>query len=406
MLENLAIFAVRIGPNLLKPPSKASVLLTNRMFWRKPESPRPSETIPLQSNSVQPDDFDRALDTLGALLRTYGEYAFDTDRASAVDVRDSCSEIWRELSLGAPKAKAPDGTACAQRRDFTKAQRFFDAQRRQEREFVVRGFGNLRQTVQEFAQCLTAAVSEDRHADTQIESQLTKLVSAVAGNDLEAVRLESSKVVSLVQSAIDRRRNREKEQLVRLGAQVQALRSELDAVRTQATLDALTQLFNRAAFDQEIDKVATLGLLLGSEPCLVMVDVDHFKSINDKHGHPIGDEVLRAVSDNLVRHFLRKEDFVCRFGGEEFAIVIRDSEVEKVKARIERARTTLAAAPVKTTAGSIPVTFSAGLTALIPGEPPSQWVERADRALYAAKHEGRNRVVVFPAKASHRPAAE
>ena len=376
------------------------------MFWRKTDGTRTSETIPLQQSSVRPDEFDRALDTLGAVLRIYGDYAFDTDRASALEVRESCSEIWRELALGAPKSKDPDGPARTQRRDFTKVQRFFDGQRRQENEFVVRGFGNLRQTVQEFAQCLTAAVSEDRNADTQIESQLTRLVNVVSGNDLEAVRQESTKVVTLVQNAIGRRRSREKEQLLRLGAQVQALRSELDAVRTQATLDALTQLFNRAAFDQEIDKVATLGLLLGSEPCLVMVDVDHFKSINDKHGHPVGDEVLRAVADNLVRHFLRKEDFVCRFGGEEFAIVVRDSEVEKVKARIERARSTLEAAPVKTTAGCIPVTFSAGLTALIPGEPPSQWVERADRALYAAKHEGRNQIVVSPARDSRRPVTE
>ena len=376
------------------------------MFWRKTDGPRPSETIPLQQSSVRPDEFDRALDTLGAVLRIYGEYAFDTDRASALDVSESCSEIWRELALGAPKSKDPDGPVRAQRRDFTKVQRFFDGQRRQENEFVVRGFGNLRQTVQEFAQCLTAAVSEDRNADAQIESQLMRLVNVVSGNDLEAVRQESTKVVTLVKDAIGRRRSREKEQLLHLGAQVQALRSELDAVRTKATLDALTQLFNRAAFDQEIDKVATLGLLLGSEPCLVMVDVDHFKSINDKHGHPIGDEVLRAVADNLVRHFLRKEDFVCRFGGEEFAIVVRDSEVEKVKARIERARSTLEAAPVKTTAGSVPVTFSAGLTALIPGEPPSQWVERADRALYAAKHEGRNQIVVSPVRDSRQPVTE
>jgi len=376
------------------------------MFWRKTDDPRPSETIPLQQSSVRPDEFDRALDTLGAVLRIYGEYAFDTDRASALDVSESCSEIWRELALGAPKSKDPDGPVRAQRRDFAKVQRFFDGQRRQENEFVVRGFGNLRQTVQEFAQCLTAAVSEDRNADAQIESQLMRLVNVVSGNDLEAVRQESTKVVTLVKDAIGRRRSREKEQLLHLGAQVQALRSELDAVRTKATLDALTQLFNRAAFDQEIDKVATLGLLLGSEPCLVMVDVDHFKSINDKHGHPIGDEVLRAVADNLVRHFLRKEDFVCRFGGEEFAIVVRDSEVEKVKARIERARSTLEAAPVKTTAGSVPVTFSAGLTALIPGEPPSQWVERADRALYAAKHEGRNQIVVSPVRDSRQPVTE
>jgi len=377
------------------------------MFWRKSETMPVAEPVAAPSINSQPtNEFDRVLDTLGTILRAYGEYAFDTDRATASDVKDSCSELWREMSLGPSKSSDPEAPSRAKRRDYSKVTRFFDGQRRQEQEFVVRGIGNLRQTVQEFAQCLTAAVAEDRQADKQIEGQLMRLVDVVGGNDLDAVRQEAAKVVSLVRNAIDRRRDREKEQLVHLGAQVQALRSELDAVRTQATLDSLTQLFNRAAFDQEIDKVATLGLLLGSEPCLVMVDVDKFKSINDKHGHPIGDEVLRAVADNLVRHFLRKEDFVCRFGGEEFAIVIRDSAVDKVTARIERARSTLAGTPVRTAAGPIDVTFSAGLTALVPGEAPSQWVERADRALYAAKHQGRDRVVVFPAKASESSANE
>ena len=377
------------------------------MFWHKSETLSTADSGPMPAATApKSDEFDRTLDALGAILRIYGEYAFDTDRATATDVQDSCTQLWRELSLGASKSSNPESPVRAQRRDYSKVHRFFDTQRRQEQEFVVRGLGNLRQTVQEFAQCLTAAVSEDRQADTQIENQLTRLGDAVVGNDLDAVRQEATKVVSLVRNAIDRRRSREKEQLVHLGAQVQALRSELDAVRTQATLDALTQLFNRAAFDQEIDKVATLGLLLGSEPCLVMVDVNHFKSINDEHGHPVGDEVLRAVADNLVRHFLRKEDFVCRFGGEEFAIVIRDSAAEKVRTRIERARATLAGSPVATAAGPIEVTFSAGLTALIPGEPPSQWVERADRALYTAKHAGRNQVIAFPNAASNNPSAE
>ncbi len=100
-------------------------------------------------------------------------------------------------------------------------------------------------------------------------------------------------------------------------------------MRTQATLDSLTNLYNRAAFDQEVEKVGALGLLLGSMPCLLLVDVDHFKAINDQYGHPAGDQVLKAVAENLVRHFLRKEDFVARYGGEEFAIVVRDSAPKK-----------------------------------------------------------------------------
>ena len=377
------------------------MLLSTPMFWRKSEplpvagSQKPAATSQKPGNVSTPanadSDFDRMLDTIGALLTKFGEYAFDTDQSSASETKERCEEHWRQISLGPTKSVHPKSRGT--RRDFSKLLRFFEEQRQQEKSYVVQGIANLREAVQEFAQCLTFAVREDRNADQQIDSQLKRLTEIVSSNDLTAVRQQTDKVVALVQNAMTRRRDREKEQILHLGTQVQALRSELDAVRTQATLDPLTQLFNRAAFDQEVEKVAALGLLLGSEPCLTMVDADHFKSINDAYGHPVGDQVLRAIADDLVRHFLRKEDFVCRCGGEEFAIVVRDSTLEKVAARVDRARQALANTPVTTAAGPVNVAFSAGVTPLIPGESAAKWIKRADRALYAAKHQGRNRIV-------------
>lgn len=361
------------------------------MFWRKSErSPaqHPSRPVLASTPANTEAEFDRVLDALGKLLSKFGEYAFDTDQTSAQATRQRCEELWREVSLG--PSKSADQSSRSGRREFSRLLTYFEDQRRQEQSYVVQGIGNLRDAVQEFAQCLTLTVREDRQADNQIDQQLTRLSQVVASNDLQAVRQQADRVVALVHTAIARRRDREKEQLLHLGTQVQALRNELDAVRTQATLDALTQLFNRAAFDQEIEKVAALGLLLGSQPCLIMIDADQFKSVNDIHGHPVGDQVLRAIADNLVRHFLRKEDFVCRCGGEEFAIVVRDSTLEKVTARIERARETMASSPVDTVAGPVRMTYSAGVAPLIPGEAAARWIERADRALYAAKHQGRN----------------
>jgi len=366
------------------------------MFWRKSEQspPQPAKPAALSTPAGAEAEFNRVLDAIGKLLARFGEYAFDTDQSSAQETKEQCEQLWREVSLG---PKPGEQRSRGGRRDYSKLLRFFENQRQQEQAYVVQGVANLREAVQEFAQCLTLAVREDRQADNQIDQQLTRLTQIVAGNDLQAVRQQTDRVVALVHNAVARRRDREKEQLLQLGKQVQALRRELDAVRTQATLDALTQLFNRAAFDQEIEKVAALGLLLGPEPCLIMVDADHFKAVNDRHGHPVGDQVLKAIADNLVRHFLRKEDFVCRCGGEEFAIVVRDSSLEKVTSRIERARETLASAPITTGAGPVTISFSAGVTPLVPGETAAQWIERADRALYAAKHQGRNRVVSLAA---------
>jgi diguanylate cyclase len=225
----------------------------------------------------------------------------------------------------------------------------------------------------------------------QIEHRLGALRRAIQDNDTDAIREEAQRMASVVESSLDRRRERERRQLSELGQRVQTLRTELAAVRTQATLDSLTNLYNRAALDQEIEKVAALGLLLGSMPCLLLVDVDHFKSINDQYGHPVGDQVLKGVAENLVRHFLRKEDFVARYGGEEFAIVVRDSAPDKVADRAERMREAQYARATRAGELEVRASISIGIATLKPGETHASWVERADRALYAAKHGGRNR---------------
>jgi diguanylate cyclase (GGDEF)-like protein len=378
------MFWSRSNPSKVEPPAKDDAA---------------SSTAPSPVSSAD-KDFDRALDTIGALLRAFGEYAFDTDKNSAAEVKEQSAALIRRVVLGDtrdPKAAPSDSNKPGPlRRDWGGAHRFVSELRRHERDYVIASLGNLRQAVREFAQCLSEAISEDRASDAQVVKQLVKLEAMATTNDTDAIRREALNTAELVKLTISKRRDRETEQLVQLGKQVKLLRQELDFARAQAVVDPLTQLYNRAAFDQEIEKVARLGLLLGSEPCVVMVDVDHFKQINDKYGHPNGDVVLRAVADNLVRHFLRKEDFVTRYGGEEFAVVIRDSTLEKVAARVERAREVLAQSPVKTLAGAVPVTQSAGVAALVLGESCHCWVERADRALYAAKHAGRNRVEVAP----------
>lgn len=308
-----------------------------------------------------------------------------------------CDRLIRSIALGQDEsdtADEPPSQTPLEARDYAGVVRYVENHRRHEQEYVERAFKNFRHTVQEFAQCLTVAVAEDRDADTRIERQINSLLDAVTARDNERIHTESLSIATAVRGAIARRRDRETAQVSLLGREVRELKKELEIARTKATLDPLTQLFNRAAFDEEIDKVARLGLLLGNEPCLLMVDLDRFKSINDGHGHPVGDLVLRTAADNLVRHFLRKEDFVTRYGGEEFAIIVRDSSLEKVAQRAERSRLVLEQMAIETAAGTVRVTQSVGVAGFLVGEPVKDWIARADRALYRAKEAGRNRIEI------------
>ena len=134
------------------------------------------------------------------------------------------------------------------------------------------------------------------------------------------------------------------------------------------------------------------------ESTWIMIDLDHFKAINDGHGHPTGDQVLVRLA-GLLRARLRQADVVGRYGGEEFAVVLEDLTADDAARLMERLRAEFAAIDHRSREGAeFRVTFSAGLASLEDGESVSAWVHAADQALYAAKAGGRNRIVTAPAR--------
>ncbi|HEY0464178.1 MAG TPA: GGDEF domain-containing protein, partial [Polyangiaceae bacterium] len=226
------------------------------------------------------------------------------------------------------------------------------------------------------------------------------LVGAFQSNDSQAIRSEAEGIVVVVQEVMAKRSESQKRMLGELSQKIADLREELHEVREKAALDPLTQLFNRAALDAHLDRVADLAFLLSSSPCILMIDVDHFKHCNDSYGHAAGDEVLRRVADGLVRIFLRREDFVARYGGEEFVVVIPDSSLHNAERRAARVRLPLSELEIETGQGKIQITVSIGLASLAAGDTGGSWLARADAALYEAKGAGRNCVRVARENAS------
>ena len=127
-----------------------------------------------------------------------------------------------------------------------------------------------------------------------------------------------------------------------------------------------------------------------------MVDVDRFKRVNDSHGHPVGDEVLRSVA-GLLGTRLRDGDCLARYGGEEFLVILRRCHISRGRRVAEALRQNVAQAQIATHAGAVPVTVSLGVAQWAADESFDDVVQRADRALYDAKQGGRDRVEVHPA---------
>lgn len=164
-------------------------------------------------------------------------------------------------------------------------------------------------------------------------------------------------------------------------------------LRHLAEMDPLTNVFNRRAFLTLLDKAISAAQRTGTAVPVLVMDLDHFKNINDTWGHRAGDDVLRHFV-MLAHRCLRKEDVMGRLGGEEFAIFLPNASTAGALAVAERLRALVEAQPVATGPQSIPLTVSVGVTLCAHGDAAGAALQRADEAMYLAKERGRNRVEV------------
>jgi diguanylate cyclase (GGDEF)-like protein/PAS domain S-box-containing protein len=164
-----------------------------------------------------------------------------------------------------------------------------------------------------------------------------------------------------------------------------------EQLKLMATRDPMTGCLNRRAFFEKIEELWKSTLRYRHHLSCLMIDVDHFKAINDNHGHAVGDEVLKRVSQALMNE-ARETDYVCRYGGEEFCIILPHVDVEGAATAGERFRQVIASLEFD----QLHVTASLGCSSFSLGpDSVESMIDQADQALYAAKHNGRNRVVRF-----------
>ncbi|MEN8166917.1 MAG: GGDEF domain-containing protein [Pseudomonadota bacterium] len=188
-----------------------------------------------------------------------------------------------------------------------------------------------------------------------------------------------------------------KDMLVETKLEVENLREELEQSRQQATTDSLTGLLNRRAFDNEMSKATEDANLSPDNLSLLIIDIDHFKRVNDSHGHLIGDKVIRFIATQLSSN-VKGRDIVARIGGEEFAVLLPNTQVQHAKIVAESIRSKIEKSQLKRLDNRQPIgdiTVSIGTACYKQGEPADDFFHRADKALYQSKDSGRNKVSVL-----------
>lgn len=229
-------------------------------------------------------------------------------------------------------------------------------------------------------------VTQSEDLDTlksQAQNYLEKMQSTINDRE-EAEKVEEQALITLLQNM--------QRELSSMEKKTQQYRKKLLEQRLQTHTDPLTKIPNRIAYNERIEQEYERWKRSKTPLCMAVVDIDHFKSINDKYGHAAGDKTLQVIAKQL-RANLRKTDFLARWGGEEFVMLFPDSELGSLQPALEKIRAKLEGLPFKFKQQPVTITASFGVTQFSGKDNIEAVFERADKHLYTAKNNGRNQIV-------------
>ena len=255
----------------------------------------------------------------------------------------------------------------------------------------------LKRVSAEFQQVMTGierSASQTGDRAGEFGAQLSGLSEALQSNDVQSLSphlieaLAATAAMKLSAQALQ-------QQVISSQNEISRLHADLDRARGEALLDALTGILNRKGFDQRLQSMLTQPARAGTDHCLILLDIDHFKNVNDTHGHVMGDRVIEGLGEILRSTASTPTQAVARYGGEEFAVLLPHSSLEHSMRLAESLRQRAKAMKIynRTTPGAmLSVTVSCGVTSMREGDDAATLIARADGALYQSKHAGRDRV--------------
>lgn len=357
-----------------------------------------------QSESAAPADHllgDGALDTLGSIVRAFGDLSFPLeDEVESTAFRELCIDFARHVENGAAVPAFGLAQSLPGQREWASLRRFFVDRRQDERLFVTERLRDYRGVVEEMVGGLRQIGQRDQDTETAIKQCLDNVEQATATSDLPLIRIALSETIQTVTETFARQKQEYETQIKELNDRMSGLRQDLVATREEMKRDPLTQAYNRGAFDTAIEQSINLNFLLQQPVTVMLVDIDRFKNINDSYGHTAGDEILGSIGRCLERSFIRKSDFVARFGGDEFAVILNDTSGRNSTPLIHRFIRSMDDIRIPHAGSDVRVTCSAGYTEIASGDTVTSIMKRVDQALYAAKNAGRNRVEFAPPPSS------
>ena len=322
------------------------------------------------------------------LLGVLSSNAPETESESLVEFRQHLDFIRREVSAVPPEpGLGASLEQCLKRCEaHLKASQGYHNDREAELTEVI---AILRE-----AAALMAGDSKAFHEQLLLRSDT--LGSMLQLEDIKEIRRQISSEVDEIRRVVSSKQKRDEEAQAQLTVRVESLQSRLAKAEEAATRDPLTNVMNRGAFDRALVRMTAAAVRANTPLSLAIIDIDNFKQINDRHGHPVGDRVLIATAQ-WIANAVRRTDFVARYGGEEFAVIFHEAPLAAAERRMREALEGLSKTKFEYEQSGerelVRWTASCGVTQMFGGESVDLLIKRADEALYDAKRKGKNRVI-------------
>lgn len=240
-------------------------------------------------------------------------------------------------------------------------------------------------------EALAIVAGDGESFNQNLGTSMGRIEALIQIDDVNQLKMQLLQEIGQLRQIAEERQHIWQQTCAAFNERVNTLEGQLNATRQEASLDPLTRIANRGAFDRACREWVTSDR---AHFVLAMIDFDHFKNVNDAHGHAIGDRALVAVAQALKNSVRSKSDLVARIGGDEFAVLVADLNLRQTESRMRMLNASLGAIRFETTGAPLKITLSVGVAEYSAGDTVESLTERADSALYEAKRLGRNRVVV------------
>lgn len=351
--------------------------LLEQFDWNSSHSKEPAPKVDLNE--------DRA--TLLYIIDIYNKHLLEIDKQPVRKVRETLDTF----AKGLVHPELPSSKDV-----LFKFRQFFASYRIDEYTYMQNTFDDFKKIVWDFADQLTEDLNDEKNKDKEIHGSLEQLKEAVESNSIELLRSKSKEFIQFYMTHQSKKAERRDKRMTHIKKNLNTVKKQLMEAQTHMQLDHLTQVYNRMSFDEQTQKCLSLSALSKTPITMIVLDIDHFKKINDKHGHDIGDFVLKECAHTIKKAFNKEGTFVARIGGEEFAIILPDCEIQEAEKKAQEALQVISKEVFVSGHLKLSFTVSMGIAQLTENETKELWFKRADTALYESKNSGRNRLSLAP----------